>query len=44
LEKDRQIEYVNQKELKDLTKLPNIKAIEISKDDALLFLKTLALR
>jgi hypothetical protein len=44
LEKDRQIEYVNQKELKDLTKLPEIKAIEISKDDALLFLKTLALK
>jgi len=44
LERDRQIEYVNQKELKDLTKLPEIKTIEISKDDALLFLKTLALK
>jgi hypothetical protein len=44
LEKDRQIEYVNQKKLKDLAVLPEIKAIEISKDDALLFLKTLALK
>jgi hypothetical protein len=46
LEKDRQIEYVDQdqKKLKDTNILPEIKAIEISKDDALLFLKTLALK
>jgi hypothetical protein len=44
LEKDRQIEYVNQKKLKNPAELPEIKAIEISKDDALLFLKTLALK
>jgi hypothetical protein len=46
LEKDRQIEYVDQdqKKLKDPNILPEIKAIEISKDDALLFLKTLALK
>jgi hypothetical protein len=46
LEKDRQIEYVDQdqKKLKDPNILPEIKAIEISKDDALLFIKTLALK
>jgi len=44
LEKDRQIEYVNQKKLKDSAELPEIKAIKISKDNALLFLKTLTLK
>gem|GEM_PF-1650466 len=39
LEKDRQIEYRSQSQSQ-----PGIKAIEISKDDALLFLKTLALK
>lgn len=45
LERDRQIEYLDQKRLPPgSTKLPEIKTIEISKDDALLFLKTLALK
>jgi hypothetical protein len=39
LERDRQIEYITQSESQS-----EIKAIEISKDDALLFLKTLALK
>ena len=39
LERDRQIEYITQSKSKS-----EIKAIEISKDDALLFLKTLALK
>jgi hypothetical protein len=39
LEKDRQIEYISQSQSQ-----AEIKAIEISKDDALLFLKTLALK
>jgi hypothetical protein len=42
LERDRQIEYSIQQPPKS-SELPEIKAIEISKDDALLFLKTLAL-
>jgi hypothetical protein len=39
LERDRQIEYITQSKSQS-----EIKAIEISKDDALLFLKTLALK
>jgi hypothetical protein len=44
LERDRQIEYLIQKQPPGSSELPEIKAIEISKDDALLFLKTLALK
>ncbi|EEP60690.1 hypothetical protein [Sulfurihydrogenibium yellowstonense] len=44
LERDRQIEYSIQKQPPESSELPEIKAIEISKDDALLFLKTLALK
>jgi hypothetical protein len=44
LEKDRQIEYLIQKQPPESSELPEIKAIEISKDDALLFLKALTLK
>jgi hypothetical protein len=44
LERDRQIEYLIQKQPPNSSELPEIKSIEISKDDALLFLKALTLK